>query len=83
MLIVGTYLRLGIAVGKVKVYIQHYDCGLSGALIDCRHYKGDCRECSDHIKSWVEEREVTPDELIGLINNASDWYDVSVTKPED
>ena len=77
------YLRLGIAVGKVKVYIQHYDCGLSGALIDCRHYNGDCRECSDHIKSWVEEREVTTDELLNLVKNASDWYDVITEKLND
>ena len=77
------YLRLGIAVGKVKVCIQHYDCGLSGTLIDCRHYKGDCRECSDHIKSWVEEREVTTDELLNLVKNASDWYDVITEKLND
>lgn len=75
-MIVSTYLRLDIAVGKVKVYIQHYDCGLSGALIDCRHYKWECRECSNHHKSFVEEKNVTKDELLELINNASDWYDV-------
>lgn len=74
------YLRLGIVVEKVKVYIQHYDCGLSGALIDCRHYKGDCRECSNHHKSFVEEREVTKDELFDMIQSASDWYDISTFK---
>lgn len=68
-------------MNKVKVYIQHYDCGLSGAIIDCRHYKGDCRECSNHMKTLVEEREVIQYELLTLINNASDWYDVSTIKP--
>lgn len=70
------YLRLGIVVEKVKVYIQHYDCGTGGVIIDCQHSKGACRKCSNHIKSFVEEKEVTKDELLELINNASDWYDV-------
>lgn len=68
---------------KVKVYIQHYDCGDFGELITCRHNPGECRECSNHKKSHVEEREVTKDELLNLVKNASDWYDVSVIKPED
>lgn len=62
---------------KVKIYIQHYQCGLSGELIDCRHTKGDCRECPNHHKSSVEEKEVTKDELFDMIQSSSDWYDIS------
>lgn len=62
---------------KVKIYIQHYQCGLSGELIDCRHTKGDCRECQNHHKSLVEEKEVTKDELFDMIQSSSDWYDIS------
>jgi hypothetical protein len=67
----------------VKVYIQHYQCGFDGELISCRHYKGDCRECSNHHKSFVEEKEVTKDELFDMIQSASDWYDVSTAKYEE
>lgn len=67
----------------VKVYIQHYQCGFDGELISCRHYKGDCRECSNHHKSFIEEKEVTKDELFDMIKSASDWYDVSTTKYEE
>ena len=65
---------------KVKIYIQHYDCGDFGELITCIHTKGDCRECSNHRKSYVEEKEVTKDELFNMINNASDWIDISTVK---
>lgn len=65
---------------KVKIYIQHYDCGDLGELITCRSVPGDCRECSKHRKSYIEEKEVTKDELFEMINNASDWIDISTVK---
>lgn len=64
-------------VEKIKVYIQHYQCGFCGEFIDCRHHKGDCRECSNHHKDFVEEKEITRDELFDMIQSASDWYDIN------
>lgn len=69
---------------KIKIHIQHYQCGDGFSIIDCwNHSNGECRECPNHNKSHVEEREVTNDELLNLINNSSDWYDVSTIKPEN
>ena len=67
---------------KVKIYIQHYCCGAEDELItcSCRTVHGDCRECSMHRKSYIEEKEVTKDELFEMINNASDWIDISTLR---
>lgn len=63
----------------MKIYIQHYRCGAEDDLItcSCRTVPGDCRECLMHHKSYIEEKEVTKDELLNLINEASDWIDIS------
>lgn len=68
---------------KVKVYVQHYMCGnYDSDYVSCRHFKGECWECSNHCKSHVEEKEVTKDELKRLIEDCSDWFKISTVKPE-
>lgn len=64
------WARVQIPVGPLmKIKIAKIDCSLMnfGTLVDC--YPQICFLCKEHKATWFEDKEVTPKELLELINS--------------
>jgi len=53
----------------MKIKIAKVDCSLMnfGTLVDCR--PAICFLCKEHRATWFEDKEVTPKELVDLIES--------------
>lgn len=53
----------------MKVKIEHLGCGMPGTIIDCfQHASFQCAFCKDYNSWFSETKEVTPTELVKLID---------------
>ena len=53
----------------MKVKIEHLSCGMPGTIIDCfQHASFQCAFCKEYGSWFSETKEVTPAELVKLID---------------
>ena len=69
-------------IGDMKIYVLHYRCGSSDERVTCN--QNACDLCSNHNKTFYEEKEVNKDELYDLLNGSKNgnYIHISVVKPE-
>lgn len=51
----------------MRVLIKYLDCGGMGSIVDCSHRGPLCYLCREYNSWYSEERDVTPKELIDLL----------------
>ena len=66
----------------MKVKIEHLSCGGPGTIIDCfQHASFQCAFCKDYNNWFSETKEVTPTELVKLIDEYRYIIKVMKDKP--
>lgn len=66
----------------MRVLIKHLDCGGMGSIVECNYGRPLCYFCREYNSWYSEEKDVTPKELIALLNRFNCIIILRPTRPK-